>query len=490
MGEELYMSIEERISKKILIRIDFKKLEEVTRSYAKRIEELQEKRRKKNKLYEQLYKFDIERIKWGKDINELIFIFNRLDEKFAEDISKFRINDYSIRDLEKIDKSNKTKIKQKIEENVLYSEEKIKQIKKDLKWLEEHRHRLKLACKEYESYGLYAALIEALENALQYNINLIKTLKGKKINDVKQSNKPKEIEETKIVTRENKKNKEENKEESTLLIDLIKYTNDIRNRYVEYIFHAHDKNSELTFDYEEFVEYEKLYKKIRKQCRKYKDFKNTEIKSLREYVLKNKEFGDTIRSRFGEIALNSIISGNYFDINNLSPENLQKQINSDIKKKMKKLGRSHYSDVDDKMKVTDRYYREVEICNVTRFMTFDEIRMIYHDMNKGVVAEFERKNLQQNFAEAIYRRLVLNGYIKDDNKKRESVISQICTEILQDNKCKYADFENKEKLNLKSIINSKEYDTVKEMFDKKSSFGRIKEKIETKQKGNNNARKI
>jgi len=151
MGEELYMSIEERISKKILIRIDFKKLEEVTRSYAKRIEELQEKRRKKNKLYEQLYKFDIERIKWGKDINELIFIFNRLDEKFAEDISKFRINDYSIRDLEKIDKSNKTKIKQKIEENVLYSEEKIKQIKKDLKWLEEHRHRLKLACKNMKA---------------------------------------------------------------------------------------------------------------------------------------------------------------------------------------------------------------------------------------------------------------------------------------------------------------------------------------------------
>lgn len=244
---------------------------------------------------------------------------------------------------------------------------------------------------------------------------------------------------------------------------------------------------EEKFDNNKFIEYKKQYKEFEKL------FKKLSLEEKKQQIRRLNYKDEILQKTVEMIFETDYMNIDNFNIKCLSPDSLLKLVNKVVKTEMFEKECYYYGRTRDVIadKPLDRDY---EICNVTRYMEIEEIVQIYKDMKSTMVpAEFNKfdfRDLQRNFAMAIYMTLINRGYIKENDKTKDSIIHEICTKILKEGTCLFKECANTENIDLVSIINSKKYDIAKEFFEKESSFGNLKRNINNIQKENKNARKL
>lgn len=270
------------------------------------------------------------------------------------------------------------------------------------------------------------------------------------------------------------------------LTQLFMNTIDIVVRELFAPYESKDKELEISYD-DKLREYEEAFNTFVKFYVKLSDVeKMNQIKKM-----KRETTGNDRMMIFGKSEIDEIYVGS------LSPKSLIRLINKKVRYKMcKEKPDSYYSRSYDHITMNP-LNREYEICNVTRYMEIGEIVSIYHE-KQNYMLHFESEglyldDLQRNFALAIYKTLVMRGYIRDDEKMKDSILYEICVKLLKDERCLFRKCSNTKNIDLITIINSKDYDIIKEAFKKESSLGRLMEKMEslTNMKGKSkNAKKL
>lgn len=278
-----------------------------------------------------------------------------------------------------------------------------------------------------------------------------------------------------------KKNKSQ--DDPTALLNLVKALINITNDRVKSLFSEFNSDDVIEFDEDRFLEYKKAFNEFKKYYKKLSvDDKLMQIKILNENINPN-----DLEIIFGKtpISLDTSI------LSELSPEGLINLINTKVKKRMLEGNNCfHYG---QERKVDDQNSLEIhlEICSVTRYMKLEEIVELYWRFQQKLPKlDFYASyftGLQENFALAIYHTLINRGYLKYDEKYDTSVLYEICTKILKDSKCSYTKTKN---IDIEKIISTKEYDNVKQEFNRNNSFGRLKTNLSYRTEEKKNARKI
>jgi len=291
------------------------------------------------------------------------------------------------------------------------------------------------------------------------------------------------------ISKNNQVLSENPKIETSELLNLTKLMISISNKKESELFSTYESGikKEDKFDNNKLIEYKKQYKEFQKF------FNNLSLEERKNQIntLKSK---DNMSPEFLEMIFGTIdINTDNFDISCLSPDSLLELVNKNVRIKMFEEGYYYYGKYWD-VHLDKPLDRDYEICGVTRYMELNEIVQIYNDI-KSTMGPLEYnddyfRDLQKNFAMAIYYTLVNREYIKENEKTKDSIIYEICTKILNEEACLFKDCANTEKIDLISVINSKKYDIAKSFFEKESSFGRLKRNINNIQKDNENAKKL
>ena len=268
---------------------------------------------------------------------------------------------------------------------------------------------------------------------------------------------------------------------------MIYSMEDIINRKVKAMFDAHNKNPEYVFDNDELLEYNKKFKNFKIKYEFSKKYRESQLELLNVEMKKNPRFKQIIHKITG---LNTTTI-DWFVIDNLSMEKILKCINGKAKNIMLDKGAMYYSQIRN-IHSNERYNRDFEIYNATKYMSFEEIKMIYrnHVSKLKFSNEGYSSDLQKNYVNAIYKRLINDEYIKADEKLKDSIIYEICTKILKDERCKFGEHYNIEHIDLMEILETKEFDSLKKLLEEESAFGRLKKSLSMGEKGKINAKKI
>lgn len=192
---------------------------------------------------------------------------------------------------------------------------------------------------------------------------------------------------------------------------------------------------------------------------------NNEFKKLSK-TEKDKEFNKLKN-------INQNIEINNYNLENLSPQQLLKQINSLVKNNTLNY------------KITE-YISQINYLPLTKSMTYmqlDEIKVFYSSMYSQLISIENKENLTKNFSLAIREILMKRGYITKDFQNNEALLKEINAFLLNNS--------NYEKEGLSELIAKQNYDISKKAFEKETIFAKLKNHhTKSPELGEKNAGKI